>query len=82
MNTIDHVSFRGRTSEDSVCTVSREFSVGNVNLVREIQFDDGAWIARLQMPPIPDQDGGIVLPSCERSLLDIQSELATMELGR
>lgn len=71
------------------CTISREFSVGNFNLVRKTQFDDGVqWIARLRMPPMPDQDGGAVSPVPEtgcgrgRILLDMQSELATMELVR
>ncbi|POR31014.1 Uncharacterized protein TPAR_08762 [Tolypocladium paradoxum] len=66
------------------CTASREFSVGNFNLVRKIRFDDGVeWIARLRMPPLPDQDGGIDSPSTrEKILLDMQSELATMEFVR
>ncbi len=71
------------------CTISGEFSVGNFNLVRKIQFDDGVeWIVRLRMPSMPDQDGGAVSPALEagcgrgRMLLDMESELATMELVR
>jgi len=65
------------------CTISHEFSVGNFNLVRKIQFDDGVeWIARLRMPPTPDQRGGAVSPAAGRILLDMQSELATMEFVR
>ncbi|KAF1960332.1 hypothetical protein CC80DRAFT_544786 [Byssothecium circinans] len=66
------------------CTLSPKFSVGSFNLVRKIQFDDGVeWIVRLRMPPIPDQGSGMASPPTrERMLLDMESELATMEFVR
>ena len=67
--------------DNQPCTISPEFSVGNFNLVRKIQFDDGVeWIIRLRMPPMPDQ-GGVMAsyPSREKIGLDMESELATME---
>jgi len=69
--------------ENRPCTISHEFSVGSFNLVRKIQFEDGVeWIARLRMPLMPDQEGREVSPAVGRILLDVQSELATMESVR
>lgn len=65
------------------CTISREFSVGSFNLVRKIQFDDGLeWIARLRMPPMPGHGSRAGSPVGDRILLDMQSELTTMEFVR
>ncbi|KAL8627720.1 hypothetical protein Q9189_006587 [Teloschistes chrysophthalmus] len=69
--------------------MSREFSVGTSKLVRQIQFIDGVeWIARLRMPPMPDQDNKEISADSKagrerrRALLDMQSELATMDFVR
>ncbi|EGX92905.1 Protein kinase-like domain [Cordyceps militaris CM01] len=63
------------------CTLSREFSVGHFNLVRKIQFDDGVeWVVRLRMPPMPEE--GSVMASPESIMVEMQSELATMEFVR
>lgn len=66
------------------CTLSPEFSVGSFNLVRKIQFDDGVeWVVRLRMPPMLGEGSGMASPPArERMILDIQSELATMEFVR
>ncbi|KAK9438138.1 Protein kinase-like protein [Metarhizium brunneum] len=68
------------------CKISTEFSVGNFNLVRKIQFHDGVeWIVRLLMPPLPvaGQLVETVSPKAqEKRLLSMQSELATMEFVR
>ena len=40
------------------------------------------YILRLRMPPIPDQGSRVVSLAEERILLDMQSELATMEFVR
>ncbi|KJK79937.1 hypothetical protein H634G_04176 [Metarhizium anisopliae BRIP 53293] len=68
------------------CNISTEFSVGNFNLVRKIQFHDGVeWIVRLLMPPLPvaGQLVETVSPKArEKRLLSMQSELATMEFVR
>lgn len=70
--------------ENQPCTLSPRFSVGNFNLVRKIQFEDGVeWVARLRMPAMADEDGGkFGAVSPEKMLLDFQSELATMEFVR
>ncbi|KAM3548685.1 hypothetical protein MY1884_009073 [Beauveria asiatica] len=67
-----------------LCTLSPEFSVGSFNLVRKIQFDDGVeWVVRLRMPPMLGEGSGMASPpSRESMILDIQSELATMEFVR
>ncbi|KAL8778069.1 MAG: hypothetical protein Q9194_002201 [Teloschistes cf. exilis] len=69
--------------------MSREFSVGASNLVRKIQFDDCVeWIARLRMPRPQDQGNKRISPTSEaargrgRTLLNMQSELATMDFVR
>ncbi|EFY86254.1 hypothetical protein MAC_07708 [Metarhizium acridum CQMa 102] len=68
------------------CTISAEFSVGNFNLVRKIQFRDGVeCIVRLRMPPMPvaGQLNDMVSPQArEKRLLEMESELATMEFVR
>lgn len=75
------VTFASGLRENRSCNISREFSVGSFHLVRKIQFDDGVeWIARLRMPPMPDEDGEI--DTRESTLLGMQSELATMEFLR
>ncbi|KAM3499699.1 hypothetical protein MY11210_009593 [Beauveria gryllotalpidicola] len=63
------------------CILSPEFSVESFNLVRKIQFDDGLeWVVRLRMPPMLNEGSGMASPpSRERIMLDIQSELATMD---
>ncbi|KAK0655341.1 hypothetical protein B0T16DRAFT_319992 [Cercophora newfieldiana] len=77
------LSYASALRENRPCTISREFSVGSFNLVRKIQFDDGVeWIARLRMPPMPDQGRRAVPPAVEGILLDMESELATMEFVR
>ena len=49
------VDFASSLRDNRPCMLSEEFSVGNFNLVRKIQFNDGVeWIARLRMPPAPD----------------------------
>lgn len=76
--------------ENRPCVLSREFSVGNDNLVRKIEFDDGIkWVARLRMPRIlHDTDGAASShhnyenEKNDRSksvLVAMRSELATME---
>ncbi|KAI1144937.1 hypothetical protein F4825DRAFT_458021 [Nemania diffusa] len=78
------ISYASLLRGNQLCTVSPQFSVGSFNLVRKIQFEDGVeWIVRLRMPPIPGQGSGMASPTTrERMLLDLQSELATMEFVR
>jgi hypothetical protein len=77
------LAYASALRENRPCTISREFSVGSFNLVHKIQFDGGVeWIARLRMPPMPDQGSRAVSPAMERILLGMQSELATMEFVR
>lgn len=78
------LSYASSLRGNQPCTISPEFSVGSFNLVRKIQFDDGVeWIVRLRMPPMPDQGSGMASPpDREKMLLDMQSELATMEFVR
>ncbi|KID81986.1 Protein kinase-like domain protein [Metarhizium guizhouense ARSEF 977] len=68
------------------CKISTDFSVGNFNLVRKIQFHDGVeWIVRLLMPPVPVAGQLVETVSAkarEKRLLSMQSELATMEFVR
>ncbi|KAL9584168.1 MAG: hypothetical protein Q9212_002285 [Teloschistes hypoglaucus] len=89
---IDHkalLDYASKLRENRPCTMSPELSVGTCNLVRKIQFDDGVeWIARLRMPPMPDHDTKEMSPTSEagrgreRALLNMQSELATMDFVR
>lgn len=78
------ISYASLLRGNQPCTVSPEFSVGNFHLVRKIQFDDGVeWIARLRMPPMPHHGSWMATPPArERMLLEMQSELATMEFVR
>ncbi|KAI5861327.1 kinase-like domain-containing protein [Durotheca rogersii] len=71
-------AYTSKLRQNQPCTLSPEFSVGQDNLVRKIRFDDGVeWIARLRMPPM---EGESSRP--EATLLEMQSELATMEFVR
>ncbi|KAI4252329.1 MAG: hypothetical protein LQ352_004357 [Teloschistes flavicans] len=83
------LAYASKLRENRSCKLSRKFSVGACNLVRRIQFDDGiAWIARLRMPPLPNQYSKVIPSPSEaererrRLLLDMESELATMEFVR
>lgn len=78
------ISYASSLRGNQPCSLSPKFSVGSFNLVRKIQFDDGVeWAARLRMPPMPDEgDAMAAPPTGERMLLDMQSELATMEFVR
>ncbi|OAA56859.1 Protein kinase-like domain protein [Cordyceps fumosorosea ARSEF 2679] len=87
INKIDEkalLSYASSLRGEQPCTISPEFSVGSFNLVHKIQFNDGVeWVARLQMPPIRDGGSVMVSPATqERMILDMQSELATMEFVR
>jgi hypothetical protein len=77
------LSYPSSLREKRSCTISREFSVGNFNLVRRIEFEDGiSWIARLRMPPMLDEHTGASLHSQEKVRLEMQSELDTMDFIR
>ena len=78
------VSYASSLRGNQPCTISSEFSVGSFNLVRKIQFDDGVeWIVRFRMPPMPDEGDEMGSPSFrERILLDMESEVATMDFVR
>jgi hypothetical protein len=55
VNTSALLSYASSLRGNRSCTLSREFSVGNFNLVRKLEFEDGvSWIARLRMPSMPD----------------------------
>jgi hypothetical protein len=55
VNTSALLSYASSLRGNRSCTLSREFSVGNFNLVRNLEFEDGvSWIARLRMPSMPD----------------------------
>ncbi|KAK5998752.1 hypothetical protein PT974_01134 [Cladobotryum mycophilum] len=56
-------SYVSMLRENRPCQISAKFSVGVFNLVRKITFDDGVqWIARLRMPPIPDNHQHTSIP--------------------
>lgn len=62
------------------CALSRGLSVGRFNLVRKIKFDDGVqWVARLQLPPLPDDEDP---PPPAKLRREMESELDTMEFVR
>ncbi|OAR05683.1 hypothetical protein LLEC1_06409 [Akanthomyces lecanii] len=75
------LSYASSLRGNQPCTLSPKFSVGSFNFVRKIQFDDGVgWAARLRMPPMPEERSAVASPPArEMMLLDMQSELATME---
>ena len=73
------MSYVSALRDNRPCALSPEFSVGNFNLVRKIQFDDGVeWITRLRMPPLP----GHSATAQKTTLTEMESELATMEFIR
>lgn len=34
------------------CHLAEKFSIGHFNMVRQVVFEDGLWIARLRMPDL------------------------------